>query len=615
MAAAESPKGSARKSARGSMKAPPSEAAVLQAEEQAKARLSQAQPGTAPMTAFLLEAAEVETRLRQHILELIEPCIRKQGILEGRVKEVNAYINATQDELQELKKLSSGAEGLYSMVENFRVELSGWDKERHEHEQKVGDRLSLQEIEINGLRQSLEAVKGADHGTIQRTLKNLGDMLATYKDENTDLRRFCVERMDLNRDKLAKLRDEFETRTMILENQMHHLQDMQTTTNTNVTHMEDIVQRMDRRVDSNNSGINDLWRSKASVTCVEEQQQDLTEFMRHVNSVVSSLKQQFGSLVDDVKGHFETATKIVGQSTSFQIDAMRHKYEEDVQRIDGVRRDIEEFVQVQSKAHEQLEQDLMGLRQTILFGGADLPKVAASPQNSSEEPDADAEASVSLPDDGNWGLSQLRRSIDNLERQRDIDSKNLQVELMSMKKRSHDHEAQLADHNTSINYRSTVISTLVDSALMGLALELQDDQDRKGIALFGIRDATQKGASVNLPDINKSRTNPVLRASTVTPRRRLTQKSPEGPLSTVNTPRTESSAAPEHEAVLSLDTRCLSCSGSGHTVLAGFKMACLQYAPGPVEWERTNYDRSELIHKRIQLLQQAKVLNATRSVD
>lgn len=595
----------------------------LQAGGHADSRTSEAYSGTAPMTAFLLEAAEVETRLRQHILELIEPCIRKQSILDGRVKEVNAYISTLQDEVQDLKSLSSGADGMYSMVENFRVELAGWDKERHDHETKVGDRLSLQETEINGLRQSLEAVKGADHGAIQRSLQNMGDMLTTYKNENTDLRRFVVERIDVNRDKLAKLRDEFETRTMILENQMHHLQDMQSTTNTNVTHMLDVVQRMDVRVQENNCSIEDIWRSKASVSCVEEQQQDLTEFMRHVNSVVSALKQQFGSLVDDVKAHFETATKTVGQSTAFQMDNMRKKYEEDVKRIDGVRHDIEEFVQQQSSAHVHLEQELVDLRQTILFGGADPPTEAGSPSQPSEEPDANVEvreqAAVSLPEAGSWGLSQLRRSIDNLEKQRGLDSKNLQVELMSMKKRSHDHEAQLADHSAEMKCRSTVISTLVDSALMGLALELQDDQDRKNIALFGIRDGVQKGASSNLPDIGlkQSRTvgtNPSLRTPTMTPRRRLTQKSPEAPLSMVHTPRTESSDL-EHDAVLSLDTRCLSCSGSQHTVLAGFKMACLQYAPGPVEWERTNYGRSDLISKRMELLQQAKVLNATRCID
>lgn len=626
---ATTPKGSARPHNvdRGSVRHGASAPTTVQeAEQQAKARMAEMGAGTEPMTAFLIEAAEVETRLRQHILELIEPSMRKQNILENRLREVNAYIGSTQDEVQDLKKLSSGAEGLYTMVENFRVELSGWDKERHEHEQKVGDRLSMQEIEINALRQSLEVLKGADHGTISRSLKNFGDMLAAYKEENTDLRRFCVERIDLNRDKLSKLRDEFETRTMILENQMHHLQDMQTTTNTKLTHVEDIVARMDQRVDAGANGIADLWRSKASVACVEEQQSDLTEFMRHVNSVVSSLKQQFGSLVDDVKAHFETATKIVGQSTAKQMDSMRSQYEEDVQRIDNVRREIEEFVQVQSQAHQQLEQNLVKLRQTIFFGSDAVDEsgpaqLSEAPPKGSETPDVESEAPEEhrTSPDCTWGINQLHRALEKLEKNRDLDAKNLQVDFAQFRRSLHQHEAQLTDRGSTISYHNSVVSTLVESALMGLSLELQDDQDRKSIALFGIKGGHEKGSSLALPDITPKQSrmtsgpSAAVRAPTVTPRRRLTQKSPELAPVAATPPVPALDSGPE--AVLSLDQRCLSCSGSAATVLGGFKMACLQYAPSPVEWERSSYSRSDLIHKRMQLLQQAKVLLSCRSLD
>lgn len=603
------------------------------ADGQAHSQISEVEPGggAAPMTAFLIEVAEVETRLRQHILELIEPSIRKQGILEGRLREVKAYIGNTKDEVEDLKKISSGAEGIYSMVESFRVEMSSWDKQRHEHEAKVGDRLSMQETEINALRQSLEVLKGADHGSSSRTLKNFGDMLAAYKDENTDLRRFCLERIDLNRDKLAKLRDEFETRTMILENQMHHLQDMQTTTNTKVAHVEEIVSRMDRRVDESANGIADLWRSKASVTCVEEQQLDLTEFMRHVNSVVSSLKQQFGSLVDDVKGHFQTATQIVGKSTAQQMDTIRGQYEEDIHRIDTVRREIEEFVQIQSKAHEQLQKDLVDLRKKFFFGGAEEPTAehseAAEEPEDTEQPEAAAvkaaavkasEHPVAAPSKASdaqgmperMGIVQLHKALERLEKQRDIDSKGLQVEMAGYRKSIHDHEAILSEHSASIKQRKLIVNTLLETAMMGLHLEMQDDQDRKSIALFGVKGGNEKASSNNLPDIaNNGRSRPpaiapssALKAS---PRRRLTKGSETTP------------SPPDGDAgaVLAVDNRCLSCSGNAATVLAGFKMACLQYAPSPVEWEKSSYSRSDLIHKRIQLLQQAKASMSSRPVD
>lgn len=64
--------------------------------------------------------------------------------------------------------------------------------------------------------------------------------------------------------------------------------------------------------------------------------------------------------------------------------------------------------------------------------------------------------------------------------------------------------------------------------------------------------------------------------------------------------------APLSDPTVMLDTRCLSCSGNQATVLAGFKMACLQYAPTPVLYEKSAYTRTELIKLRVDLLEQVR---------
>merc|ERR1719355_58466 len=57
--------------------------------------------------------------------------------------------------------------------------------------------------------------------------------------------------------------------------------------------------------------------------------------------------------------------------------------------------------------------------------------------------------------------------------------------------------------------------------------------------------------------------------------------------------------------VVRVDNRCLSCSGQAPLVLSAFKMACLQYAPSPVEHDGSKHDRGELLQQRSQLLQTA----------
>jgi len=405
--------------------------------------------------------------------------------------------------------------------------------------------VSSQEAEINGLRQSLEVVRGVDHTGIQRSLQNMGDMLAQYKDESTDLRRFCTERIDISRDKINKLRDEFETRTSAMENQMHRLQDMQAQTNTMIHHDRDLVTAMDDSVKKASEDIADLWRAKVSIACLEEQQVDLSEFMQHVNGIVSSLKQQFGSLIDDVKAHFETATQLVGRSTAEQMNVMRTKYQDDLQRVDGLRKEMEEFVSSQKVTLEMMDDEVKSTRETT-----------------------------------SSTLKDLRDAIDKLRHQRGMDQKMAQIEH-GLTDRKVKQALEASDSSWVISgggggrsggsHKFDALATFLESACIGLACELQDDKDRKGIALFGAKALpTDKGFTATLPEIAPK-------------------------WGAIPSP----GSSPRKKAGMEKFTKAATSVGLGVE-------DCHTLSPNNVEYEGAFYSRSELIRKRMELLEQAR---------
>lgn len=523
------------------------------------------------MAEFLIEASEVESRLREHVMTLIEPTIKKQVIMDKKFKDVNILMQSNRHDIDDILSTRDAQESMNSVLDSFRVELAGWDKDRHEYEMKVSNRVSSQEAEINGLRQSLEILKGADHSSVQRTLQNMGDMLTQYKDESTDLRRFCTERIDISRDKMNKLRDEFETRTSAMESQMHRLQDMQTQTNTSIHHMNELNSVMDDNVKRASEGIADLWRAKVSIACLEEQQSDLSEFMQHVNGIVSSLKQQFGSLIDDVKAHFETATQLVGRSTAEQMNVMRTKYQDDLQRVDGLRTEMEKFVSSQKVTLEMMDVEVKSTRETT-----------------------------------SSTLNDLRDAIDKLRRQREVDQKMAQIEAaqihrdikQALEASDSPLGARVGGGRSLGSHKFDALATFLESACIDLACELQDEQDRKGIALFGAKALpTDKG--ITLPEIAPKW------GATPSP-----GSSPRKRAGIEKFTRSATSAGfgveGASDQVVSIDNRCLSCAGSSATVLAGFKLACLRYESSQVEYAGVFYSRSELIRKRMELLEQAR---------
>jgi len=87
-----------------------------------------------PPVDVLLEAAEIETRLRAHMLELIEPTIQKQRQQDGKIKDLRQLLDGMSGELTDIQRSLEGQETFRGQVETFRAELADKERQRREHE-------------------------------------------------------------------------------------------------------------------------------------------------------------------------------------------------------------------------------------------------------------------------------------------------------------------------------------------------------------------------------------------------------------------------------------------------------------------------------------------------
>merc|ERR1719215_2332436 len=60
------------------------------------------------------------------------------------------------------------------------------------------------------------------------------------------------------------------------------------------------------------------------------------------------------------------------------------------------------------------------------------------------------------------------------------------------------------------------------------------------------------------------------------------------------------------QPTISVDQRCLSCSGQARTVLSAFKVACLQYSPSTVNYDDRDHTRHELLERMNRMLEAAR---------
>eukprot|EP00920_Eleutheroschizon_duboscqi_P042903 GHVT01102142.1.p1 GENE.GHVT01102142.1~~GHVT01102142.1.p1 ORF type:complete len:237 (-),score=21.76 GHVT01102142.1:201-911(-) len=186
----------------------------------------------------------------------------------------------------------------------------------------------------------------------------------------------------------------------------------------------------------------------------------------------------------------------------------------------------------------------------------------------------------------NQTLQEVHNEVEDLNGKRHRDKSSQDIEVRQLKKRL----GGVFDNSDlvlkSLEHLSSVVSMVLESNRVAVALEIQDDIDRRRVALMGYKESQASGGSSG--------------SGSTTARQSRASVGRGGSVS-VSTGGPGGAMPP----VISLDQRCVSCSGQSTTVLAGFKIACLQYHPGPITYNAKVFNRSDLLSVRSKLLVQA----------
>ncbi|CAK8998742.1 unnamed protein product [Durusdinium trenchii] len=487
---------------------------------------------TAPF--FALEAGEIENRLRKHTIELTEPAIARTAAFERKLHEVRLYTDLNAENLKQLHQKLSAQENLKLTVESFRGQLFEWNKERRDHQELMNEKVCLQEDEIGALYGKME-LQTVRTEACNRGLKHLGDLLTETREELAELRSYCSERIDINREKIVRLREELETKHSAIEVSQFKLNDDVTNMTTAFQHVSSEVERIGINTEKAVADVAELCRVKARIAGVEEQQETYSEFSRSLTDAVGSLKMQLDTMLTDVQEHVENATQVVSVCTTKQIESMQAQYSEDMARMGSIIKEHDALNQRVKEQEDSLQIGLTGVQQ--YFG----------------------EKIVQIED------------IINAKKKPDLKQEEFFLEVQQLRRDCKEIRQQMQRHERARGLERDAMQAIVESQQIAAQIDYHEDQDRQEISLFGCKPVDRGDRSEQLlPSISKD-----------TPRKR------------------------ETASLISLDKRCLSCCGGAGAVLAGFKIACLNYTAGPVEYRQTMYSRAELLHLQSKLVDQA----------
>ena len=116
-------------------------------------------PGTEAMKTEEFVLAQMETRMQQFVIRLLEPTIYKTTLQGNMIRGNRHLVEMNQKDLKGLTDLAGRAEQVYTRVENFREEMSKWEVQRRANEAKVAEELSLMKQDLDVFRHA-----GAEQG-------------------------------------------------------------------------------------------------------------------------------------------------------------------------------------------------------------------------------------------------------------------------------------------------------------------------------------------------------------------------------------------------------------------------------------------------------------------
>jgi len=506
--------------------------------------------------------ANIETRLREMIIELTSPTIHKVTLAASDLDDVKGMVQTHARSIQELQLGQFHATEQVSTILSFKEEMGRWDAQRRAHESSLDEKQEAMQQKLDAFQYGLEQKESALHH-LQRSVDRTAAEL-NHVTEEAEIQREAVEaRLDEITLKVGQARADAEVRVRALELQHHELTDELWGEETGLAKVTGELKKTNLAFASLQEAVALLQSSKAEAAALEVLRHEAASMVNDANLSVAAMRQSVGNVVNDVREHFRTASQTIAAHNATFITEVRSQYQEELAAAARLRDEVQEFVAQTGKR----------------IGGLDTRVAEASAKAGSL-------------------AAEAREELEELNRRRKRDKTSSDNELKALKKRL----GGVFDNSDMVlrglEHIYGVLQTVLQGELMQCSMERQDSIDRKRIALMGVKD--DEAVLARSCQLEPQRARPECRQKAVT----AYPASARGAASS-STARGGDPPGKRQEPVVKVDNRCLSCSGQAPMVLSAFKMACLQYTPSPVEHDGERLDRDDLLQQRHALLQSA----------
>ncbi|CAJ1381294.1 unnamed protein product [Effrenium voratum] len=482
-----------------------------------------------PQGASELQIAQLETRLRAAVTELVEPTVQKMTVLGSEVEHLTSSVARHMKELDSLHLGQLRFQEQVGAVTQMKEEMARWDSQRRVYEAAVDEKLEAMLHKLDAQRYALEQKESTLHH-LNRNLDRVASEVNRLVEDQDSVREACEARVDEQSKRLTHFKAETEVRFASVERQHNALSDELWGDELGLAKIAGELKKTNATFGKLEDAVAALQEGKAEAVQLEKLRADVAKMVHEANTSTSQMRHTVGEVVNDVREHFRTASETIASHNASFVKQVREEYQAELSSSAMLREEVKSFMNRASQSVESLELrvDEVGSKANAL-------------------------------------AAEAREELEELNRRRKRDKTSADNELKALKKRL----GGVFDNSDAVlrglEHIYSVLQPVLESDLMQCALEKQDAVDRDRISLMGVKDdeLTLSRSTHTEPQ----RPRPECRVKTAPGGMKPSKTDGHGP------------QVPQRP-VVRVDNRCVSCSGQAPLVLAAFKMACLHYALG-----------------------------------
>eukprot|EP00928_Gymnodinium_smaydae_P027478 TRINITY_DN21248_c0_g1_i1.p1 TRINITY_DN21248_c0_g1~~TRINITY_DN21248_c0_g1_i1.p1 ORF type:complete len:660 (+),score=156.64 TRINITY_DN21248_c0_g1_i1:154-2133(+) len=530
-----------------------------------------------------VQLSELETRVRQASIELLTPTILRTKAIEGQVAEIKEEVQKNSHLLSGLSDLATNVRNQGFQIDTFRETLARWEKEQVAKNTETSEEVSLIRQDLDGFRYTLE-MGNTSIASIKRCIDRTVEELRVASTNSDALRHHMNTQLEQQRQILNDFTNDFTAKFSMLETRQNSLNDDLWDNASGLARLGRELKITDDTVSKMCEEVKNLDFAKASVRELEAMREQVGHQISEASRNTLALNVTLNGMTKDIKDNFKVATDTVATQSASMLAEVRKSCQEELVKCEALTDEVKIFMQ-ESKQHGE---ELLRRVNIVDARSTEMIQKVMTEMNSKRQ---------QARDQGSYHVADGAGFDPRVVQAANIFATREAVQVL----------------NKNLDQMGAVLWMVVQSERAACAMTSQDDADRAKVALVGYRDSSKGSAASTRPStrgsvVGTSSVSPPLPAVPHTARPSRSRGSNGGSFQ----PRADAEALGAfgceggEEPVISVDQRCLSCSGGQQkTVLSGFKMACLQYAPGPVYFCRKTWSRPELMDLRMKLLDQA----------